>query len=136
MKYLLSIFFSICFVSVSQAEFPRLEFNLSCELSSDGQYFMTHDFEEGTYLHRTSSESRLQLSHIAVTRSIIYFDISRISGKGSFFGTGELSYELFEDAVADILELDMDYSNFQLKYRDHEMLRGDLECKKVDKNLF
>ena len=136
MKYILSIFFLICFVSVSQAEFPRLEFNLSCELSSDGQVFATHDFGEGTYLHRTSGDNRLQLSHIAVTRGITYFDVSRISGKGSFFGTGELSYELFEDAVADIFDFDMDYSNFQLKYRDHEMLRGDLECKKVDKNLF
>ena len=136
MKYFLSLLIIICFTSISYAEFPKLEFNLSCKLCSNGDCFMTRDFEKGTPLHRTTTENKLQFSHITIDKVVIYLDVSRISGTGNFFSTDVMPDEVFARAVKDILELDMDYSNFQYKYKDQEMLSGELECKKVDKNLF
>ena len=142
-KLLLSCFFLCVFTPTAFADSDfmplTLDFNLSCKVFQEGKHTVTKDFKKGGLdVLPSSDKNTLHLWHLAYDNEdiyVAYFKVSRISGTGSFFGVSVpvgMMTKVFNDFASNI-----SYSAFKSKYKNYEVGNsGNVECKKVNKNLF
>ena len=137
MKFILPIILLLSsFSAVNSSNNQKLEFNLSCELYINENLIATMDFlKDEDRVSKSSNDNTLNLYRFT-DNGVAYYNVSRISGNGYFFGTSYLNDEMYAMAMFEIGIKGIGYGEFVSLFADYEMASGTLKCEKKDENLF